>query len=70
LIDIDKIDIIHKDPIKKLIPVPFVINKRARRVLGRSPEEKVKCHSGANKREHQGHNFNNFGKGPFDDVIY
>jgi len=45
-------------------------NKRAQRALGRSPEEKVKCHSGANNREPQGHNFNNFGRGPFDDVIY
>jgi len=38
--------------------------------MGRSPEEKVKGHSGANNRETQGHNLNNFGKGPFDDVIY
>jgi len=29
---------------------------------GRSPEEKVKGHSGANNREPQGHNLNNFGK--------
>ena len=46
------------------------INKRAQRALGRSPEEKVKGHSGANNREPQGHNLNNFGRGPFDDVIY
>jgi len=45
-------------------------NKRAQRALGRSPEEKVKGHSGANNREPQGHNLNNFGKRPFDDVIY
>ena len=45
-------------------------NKRAQRALGRSPEEKVKGHSGSNNREPQGHNLNNFGRGPFDDVIY
>ena len=45
-------------------------NKRAQRALGRSPEEKVKGHSRANNREPQGHNLNNFGRGPFDDVIY
>jgi len=44
-------------------------NKRAQRALGRSPEEKVKGNSGANNREPQGHNLNNFGRGPFDDVI-
>jgi len=44
--------------------------KRAQRALGRSPEEKVKGHSGANNREPQGHNLNYFGRGPFDDVIY
>jgi len=36
----------------------------------RGPEKKVKCHSGANNREPQGPNFNNFGRGPFHDVIY
>ena len=46
------------------------LNKRAQRALGRSPEEKVKGHSQANNREPQGHNLNNFGRGPFDDVIY
>ena len=46
------------------------INKRAQRALGRSPEEKVKGHSGFNNREPQGHNLNNFGRGPLDDVIY
>ena len=46
------------------------LNKRAQRALGRSPEEKVKGHSGANNRDPQGHNLNNFGKGPFDDAIY
>ena len=45
-------------------------NKRAQKALGRSPEEKVKGHSVANNREPQGHNLNNFGRGPFDDVIY
>ena len=43
------------------------LNKRAQRALGRSPEEKVKGHSGANNREPQGHNF---GRGPLDDSIY
>ena len=47
-----------------------IIYKRAQRALGRSPEEKVKGHSVANNREPQGHNLNNFGRGPFDDVIY
>jgi len=46
------------------------INKRAQRALGRSPEEKVKGHSGANNKVPQGHNLNNFGRGPFDDVLY
>ena len=46
------------------------LNKRAQRALGRSPEETVKGHSVANNREPQGHNLNNFGRGPFDDVIY
>jgi len=45
-------------------------NKRAQRALGRSPEEKVKGHRGANNREPQGHNLNNYGRGPFDDAIY
>jgi len=49
------------------IYVNFVYNKRA---LGRSPEEKVKGHSGSNNREPQGHNLNNFGWGPLDDAIY
>jgi len=44
-------------------------NKRAQRALGRSPEEKVKGNSGANNRELQGHNLNNFGRRPFGDVI-
>ena len=48
----------------------IIVNKRAQRALGRSPEENVKGHSGANNREPQGHNLNNFGRGPFDDVIY
>jgi len=48
----------------------FNVNKRAQRALGRSPEEKVKGHSGANNRDPQGHNLNNFGKGPFDDALY
>jgi len=45
-------------------------NKRAQRALGRSPEEKVKGHSGSNNREPQGHILNNFGRGLFDDVIH
>jgi len=45
-------------------------DKRAQRALGRSPEEKVEGHSESNNREPQGHNLNNFGRGPFDDVIY
>ena len=48
----------------------FFLNKRAQRALGRSPEEKVKGHRGANNREPQGHNLKNYGRGPFDDVIY
>ena len=55
---------------KKQEKVGTKLNKRAQRALGRSTEEKVKGHSGANNREPQGHNLNNFGKGPFDDVIY
>jgi len=38
-----------------------ITNKRAQRALGRSPEENVKGHSGANNREPQGHNLNNLG---------
>ena len=53
-----------------LVSSLFILNKRAQRALGRSPEEKVKGHSVANNREPQGHNLNNFGRGPFDDVIY
>ena len=45
-------------------------NKRAQRALGRSPKDKVKGHSGANNRKPQGHNLNNFGKGPLDDIMY
>jgi len=52
------------------LPAPQIHNKRAQRALGRSPEEKVKGHSGANNRDPQGHNLNNFGKGPFDNAIY
>jgi len=33
---------------------PALGNKRAQRALGRSPEKKVKGHSGANNREPQG----------------
>jgi len=46
------------------------LNKRALRALGHSPEEKIKGHSGANNREPQRHNLNNFGRGTFDDAIY
>ena len=56
---------VYKLEIRKSLP-----NKRAQRALGRSPEEKVKGHSVANNREPQGHNLINFGRGPFDDVIY
>ena len=45
-------------------------NKRAHRALGRSPEENVKGHSGVIYRRPQGHNLNNFGRGPLDDAIY
>jgi len=45
-------------------------NKRPHRALGRSPEENVKGHSGANNREPQEHNLNNFVRGPLDDAIY
>ena len=55
--------------IQCMIPKPGP-NKRAQRALGRSPEEKVKGHSGANNREPQGHNLNNYGRGPPDDAIY
>jgi len=44
-------------------------NKRAHRALGRSPEEKVKGHSGAIYKGLQRHNLNNFGRGPLDDAI-
>ena len=56
--------------IRSKVTVEPIIDKRAQRALGRSPEEKVKGHSGFNIREPQGHNLNNFGRGPFDDVIY
>jgi len=56
--------------VRLLMCIWIIKNKSAQRALGRSPEEKVKGHSGANSREPQGHNLNNFGKGPFDDVIY
>jgi len=58
--------------IKIFLHLYYYFNKRAQRALGRSPEEKVKGHSGANNtcREPQGHNLNNFGRAPFDDVIY
>jgi len=39
---------------KKLNTTATKQNKRAQRALGRSPEEKVKGHSGANNREPQG----------------
>ena len=62
---------IHNDTISKnILGLSGLRNKRAQRALGRSPEEKVKSHSVANNREPQGHNLNNFGRGPFDDVIY
>ena len=59
------------DPVTSAVGVMLEHNnKRAQRALGRSPEEKVTGNSGANNREPQGHNLNNFGRGPFDDVIY
>jgi len=48
----------------------ILYDKRAQRALGRSPEEKDKGHNRANYRDPQGHNLNNFGRGPFDGVIY
>jgi len=39
---------------RKCLQNGFILNKRAQRALGRSPEEKVKGHSGANNRESQG----------------
>ena len=59
-----------KNEILFVHPTQPWLNKRAQRALGRSPEEKVKGHSGANNREPQGHNLNNFGRGPLDDSIY
>jgi len=38
--------------------------------LGRSPEEKVKGHSGAVYRGLEVHNLNNFGRGTLDNVLY
>jgi len=46
------------------------LNKRAQRVLGRSPEEKAKGHSGAIYRGPQGHNLKSFGRGTLDYAIY
>ena len=54
----------------KAADVQNILDKRAQRALGRSPEEKVKGHSRAKNREPQGHNLNNFGRGPLDDAIY
>ena len=54
----------------RLLLVYLLSNKRAQRALGRSPEEKGKGHSEANNREPQGHNLNNFGRGPLDDAMY
>ena len=67
-----KIKIQHSNNRATIVLILFCINynKRAQRALGRSPEEKVKGHSGANNREPQGHNLNNFGREPLDDVIY
>jgi len=56
--------------LKLILHVKKIYNKRAQRALGCSPEEKVKGNSAANYREPQGHNLNNFGRGPFDDVKY
>jgi len=48
----------------------YATNKRAQKDLGRSPEEKVKGHSGAVYRGLQVHNLNNFGRGTLDNVLY
>ena len=65
------VDFIFNKSVEETIRKMFIFkNKRAQRALGRSPEEKVEGHSGSNNREPQGHNLNNFGRGPFDDVIY
>jgi len=72
-IKISSLSTIHEKDLlyKRLLwPKYSPSNKRAQRALGRSPEEKVKGHSGANNREPQGHNLNNFGRGSIDDVIY
>ena len=66
---INKVNTFCHDFVKQINLRKYFFNKRAQRALGRSPEE-VKGHSGANNREPQGHNLNNFGRGPFDDVIY
>ena len=62
---------LHDNPnlLTKHHTIIFTI-KRAQRALGRSPEEKVKGHIEANNREPQGHNLNNFGRGPSEYVIY
>ena len=65
-----RMNIVFAENQKSIFNVKIVVNKRAQRALGRSPEENVKGNSGANYREPQGHNLNNFGRGPFDDVIY
>jgi len=57
-------------PLPDLVKKMLCMNKSAQRALCRSPEEKVKGNSGANYREPQGHNLNNFRRGPFDDAIY
>jgi len=62
--------IFNHTPKSAFLYTPVIKNKRAQRAQGRSPEEKVKGHSVANNREPQGHNLINFGRGPFDDVIY
>jgi len=68
---IDRIDNIFAFRTRNVLGLQMqFLNKRAQRALGRSPEEKVKGHSRSNNRKPQGHNLNNFGRGPFDDVIY
>jgi len=58
------------DSLKIVQVAPVHKNKRAHRALGRSPEVKVKGHSGAIYRGPQAPNLNNFGRGPLDDALY
>ena len=66
-------------PFLNTLKTSSLINKRAQRALGRSPEEKVNGQGEAiyrgplmlsTKFWSQGHNLHNFGRGPLDDAIY